>query len=318
MDRSSRLRSGTFDRISILPPRCMRKVRSLTLCTVTPGTSAIAATSDSACAVSVAAQVTSTRSLPRLPELTSSAVTTPPACSTARVISLTARPCEATSRRAVMEYDTLGAMVMSLSPLSALLHCCLPAFFWVPENSFDAGRLPRGRQGGGPRSPARAFQSRCWARQRVIFMHGAGYNDEPVGRRPPDGVRRDRRHPAARGPRPAVPADAQACAGRADADAARRAVHGGTRRAAAARRPGRRGGHRTLDAHPDGGGPRGTRLRAARRRPHGRAGVHARDHHPRSRDPRAAARRGHRDAYRVAETAHRGAAGRARGRASRA
>ena len=103
MDRSSRLRSGTLDRISILPPRCSRKVRSLTLCTVTPSTAAIAATSDSACAVSVAAQVTSTRSVPRWPEFTSRAVTMPPACSTARVISLTARPCEATSSRAVIE-----------------------------------------------------------------------------------------------------------------------------------------------------------------------------------------------------------------------
>src|SRR6185437_9820087 len=116
IDRSSRLRSGTFERISILPPRCRRNVRSLTLCTETPGIAAIAATSDSACAVSVAAQVTSTRSIPRLPELTSSAVTTPPACSTARVISLTARPCDATSSRAVIEYDTLGAMVMPLPP----------------------------------------------------------------------------------------------------------------------------------------------------------------------------------------------------------
>ena len=103
MDRSSRLRSGTLDRISILPPRCSRKVRSLTLWIDTPAMSAMAATSASACAVSVAAQVTSTRSLPRWPEVTSSAVTTPPACSTARVISLTVRPCEATSSLTVME-----------------------------------------------------------------------------------------------------------------------------------------------------------------------------------------------------------------------
>ncbi len=36
---SSRLRSGTFDCISILPPRCIRKVRSETLCIATPSTS---------------------------------------------------------------------------------------------------------------------------------------------------------------------------------------------------------------------------------------------------------------------------------------
>jgi len=47
--------------------------------------------------------VTSTRSRSFPPAVTSSAVTTPPACSTARVISLTARPREATSRRTVIE-----------------------------------------------------------------------------------------------------------------------------------------------------------------------------------------------------------------------
>jgi hypothetical protein len=97
------LRSGTFERISILPPRCSRNVRSLTLRTDTPGIAAIAATSDSACAVSVAAQVTSMRSFPCWPGVTSSAVTTPPVCSTARVISLTERPCSATSSRTVVE-----------------------------------------------------------------------------------------------------------------------------------------------------------------------------------------------------------------------
>ncbi len=33
IDRSSRVRSGTFECVSILPPRCSRNVRSLTLCT---------------------------------------------------------------------------------------------------------------------------------------------------------------------------------------------------------------------------------------------------------------------------------------------
>ena len=67
----------------------------------------------SACAVSLAAQVTSTRSQAR-PAVTSSAVTTPPACSTARVISLTARPRDATSSRTVIEYETLGAIATSV------------------------------------------------------------------------------------------------------------------------------------------------------------------------------------------------------------
>ncbi len=103
MDRSSRLRSGTFERISILPPRCSRNVRSLTLWTITPEMPASAATIASACSVPEAAQVTSTRSRSLPPAVTSSAVTTPPTCSTARVISLTARPREATSSRTVIE-----------------------------------------------------------------------------------------------------------------------------------------------------------------------------------------------------------------------
>jgi hypothetical protein len=43
-------------------------------------------------------------------------VTTPALCSTTRVISLTARPREATSSRTVMEWETLGAMVTSVPP----------------------------------------------------------------------------------------------------------------------------------------------------------------------------------------------------------
>jgi hypothetical protein len=38
------------------------------------------------------------------------------------VISLTARPCEATSSRAVIEYDTLGAMVTSVTAFPGR-HC---------------------------------------------------------------------------------------------------------------------------------------------------------------------------------------------------
>ena len=60
MDRSSRLRSGTLERTSILPPRCSRNVRSLTLPIRTPSTARSASTSRSACGWSLAAQVTST------------------------------------------------------------------------------------------------------------------------------------------------------------------------------------------------------------------------------------------------------------------
>ena len=48
IDRSSLLRSGTFTFVSILPPRCSRKVRSLTLFTTTPGIAVMAWTISSA------------------------------------------------------------------------------------------------------------------------------------------------------------------------------------------------------------------------------------------------------------------------------
>src|ERR1700734_3504467 len=229
MDRSSRLRSGTLDRISILPPRCSRNVRSLTLCTETPGIAAIAATSDSACAVSVAAQVTSTRSIPRLPELTSIAVTTPPACSTVRVISLTARPCEATSSRAVIEYDTLGAMVTSVTAFPGR-HCpARPYSTTLRKNLERSARLTRRRFLPSARTGAvppgdRSMRS---ARQRVIFMHGAGHYDKPVGGRPERdkrGRRRDRCNTAAGCACPAFPSAPPARARGSDPDPAGRAL----------------------------------------------------------------------------------------------
>src|SRR5215470_2797195 len=78
-----------------------------------------ACTISSACSVSRAAQVTSTRSCSWRNGVTSSAVTAPPACSTAWVSSLTARPRDGTSSRTVIEYDTLGATVTPLLRLPA-------------------------------------------------------------------------------------------------------------------------------------------------------------------------------------------------------
>ena len=121
MDRSSRLRSGTLTEVSILPPRCIRKVRSLTLLSVTPSTALSTATIASACSLSRAAQVTSTRSRSWPIGVTSSAVTAPPACSTAWVSSLTARPRDGTSSRTVIEYDTLGATDTSVRLPTALV-----------------------------------------------------------------------------------------------------------------------------------------------------------------------------------------------------
>ena len=62
-ERSSRCLSGTFGTTSSFPPRWSRNVRSLTLPTTTPGTSAMAVAICSACAESEASQVTSTTML---------------------------------------------------------------------------------------------------------------------------------------------------------------------------------------------------------------------------------------------------------------
>ena len=58
-DKSSRVFNGTLDAISILPPRCNKKVRSLTLRTVKFGFLASAAVISSACAESIVSQVIS-------------------------------------------------------------------------------------------------------------------------------------------------------------------------------------------------------------------------------------------------------------------
>src|SRR5512133_435370 len=111
MDRSSRLRIGCLLCIAILPPRCIRKVRSLTLSITTPATLRMASTSCSECAVSRAAHVTSMRSRSCPEAVTSSAVTAPPACSTAVVNWLTEGPPAGTSKRTVIEYETEGRAV---------------------------------------------------------------------------------------------------------------------------------------------------------------------------------------------------------------
>jgi hypothetical protein len=94
---------GCFDAISMVPPRCMRKVRSDTLWTVTPSSRRSTSTISSACCMSVAAQVTSIwiRSWPDA--LTSSAVTAPPTRSTAAVRRLIAEPPAGSSRRTTIE-----------------------------------------------------------------------------------------------------------------------------------------------------------------------------------------------------------------------
>src|SRR5918998_1832079 len=105
MDRSSRVFSGTREATSSLPPRCSRKVRSLTLRTLTPGTVPSAVTISSECAASAAEQVTSTVRPSDRESTTSIAVTAPPAEPTAVAM----RPMDAGSpsavSRTVIEYD---------------------------------------------------------------------------------------------------------------------------------------------------------------------------------------------------------------------
>ncbi len=103
MDRSSRLRMGCLDAISILPPRCIRNVRSETLPSVTPSMPRSFSTISSACEVEVAAMVTSMRSFSWPEAVTSRPVTEPPEDSTAVVSWETAVPLAGTSSRTVIE-----------------------------------------------------------------------------------------------------------------------------------------------------------------------------------------------------------------------
>ena len=113
MERSSRLRMGCFDDISILPPRCIRNVRSETLPRTTPSMARSSSTISSACEVEEAAIVTSIRSFSWPEAVTSRPVTEPPEDSTAVVSWLTAVPLAGTSSRTVIEYETLGAVAMA-------------------------------------------------------------------------------------------------------------------------------------------------------------------------------------------------------------
>ncbi len=80
----------------------MRKVRSLTLRTVTPGTSASSATIVSACSASDALQVMSTTRRSAWDSTTSSAVRTPLAVLTAATRPLVAPEEEGVSTRTVI------------------------------------------------------------------------------------------------------------------------------------------------------------------------------------------------------------------------
>src|SRR5215210_7949880 len=114
MERSSRVRSGTFEVTSILPPRWSRNVRSLTLWTSTPSTSFTHSTSRSECSASAALHVTSTTRRSWLESATSIAVTMPPSRAIAVATIPTTPWSGAVWRRIVIEYDD-GVADMSVT-----------------------------------------------------------------------------------------------------------------------------------------------------------------------------------------------------------
>src|SRR5262249_59345184 len=142
--------------------------------TVTPSMPESASTIASACSVSRAAHVPPPRSRYRPCGVRSSAVTAPPASSTAWVSSLTARPREGTSSRTVIEYDTLGATVTVRPPSSVAAlrdqscHHCGPGPHHCGPDRTTAGLA---QSCGGPGPPAAGV---------------AGGPGRP-GRPPPDG-----------------------------------------------------------------------------------------------------------------------------------
>ena len=110
------MRSGTLEVTSILPPRCSRKVRSLTLCTVTPPTASTAATRSWEWSASEAEQVTSTTSRSWRDSVTSIAVTTPPLVAIAVATAPTTPWSGAVYNRMVIEYDDAVAAMGRPSP----------------------------------------------------------------------------------------------------------------------------------------------------------------------------------------------------------
>ncbi len=108
-DRSSRLRSATLEVTSILPPRCSRKVRSLTLRTSTPSRSSSAWVTWVAWLASAVSQVRSAMIMFGSESTTSRAVTMPPASPTAVVSRPIAYGSATTPTRTVIENPALGS-----------------------------------------------------------------------------------------------------------------------------------------------------------------------------------------------------------------
>ncbi len=103
-DKSSRVFNGTFEAISIFPPRCKRNVLSLTLRTVKSELSEIAVVICSACSASMVSHVMSMTTFSRRDSTTSSAVIVAPAPVITVVASATGFEAGGPSTRIVIPY----------------------------------------------------------------------------------------------------------------------------------------------------------------------------------------------------------------------
>src|SRR6266540_2495916 len=143
MDRSSRVRSGTFGVTSSLPPRWSRKVRSLTLCTRAPGMASTASVIASAWRASEAFTVRSTTSRSGCDSTMSTATTAPAASPTAVVMRPMPSGSDPRWTRMVIEYDALGTLILHWLLLG---RCCAGAraegYYVLPDAS-GRGHGPR-------------------------------------------------------------------------------------------------------------------------------------------------------------------------------
>ena len=107
-ERSSRLRSSTLGSTDSFPPRCIKKVRSLTLRTSTPSSASTAAATCSAWSSPEVLQVMSTTKLSCVDSITSRAVISAPAEAAAAVNSEVALNPAGAATRIVIAWPGVG------------------------------------------------------------------------------------------------------------------------------------------------------------------------------------------------------------------
>ena len=166
------MRSGTFEVTSIFPPMCSRKVRSETLCTVTPSSSRTAATTSSACSELVAEHVTSTTMRSWRDSATSSAVTIPPWAAIAVAIPPTRLGSTSVCSRIVIEYDALVAALRRrswlVSPMGSSCRTVRTYTDWSPGSHAGVTRADERR--GSRRSVKGAHMSSRSSRKKTAVL----------------------------------------------------------------------------------------------------------------------------------------------------